>query len=37
VAIRQFPGNLMASLLGFKEQPFFEAPPAARQVPQVKF
>ncbi len=37
VAIRQFPGNLMASLLGFKEQPFFEAPPAARQIPQVKF
>ncbi len=37
VAIRQFPGNFMASLLGFKEQPFFEAPPAARQVPQVKF
>jgi len=37
VSIRQFPGNLMASLLGFKQQPFFEAPPAARQVPQVKF
>ncbi len=37
VAIRQFPGNFMAPFLGFKEQPFFEAPPAARQVPQVKF
>jgi len=37
VAIRQFPGNLVASMLGFKEQPFFEAPAAARQVPQVKF
>jgi LemA protein len=37
VAVRQFPGNLIASALGFKEHPFFEAPPAARQVPQVKF
>jgi LemA protein len=37
VAVRQFPGNLIASMLGFKEQPFFEVPAAARQVPQVKF
>lgn len=37
VSIRQFPGNLIASVLGFKEHPFFEAPPAARQVPPVKF
>jgi len=37
VAVRQFPGNLIASILGFKEQPFFEAAPAARQTPQVKF
>jgi LemA protein len=37
VTIRQFPGNLMASFLGFKEQPFFQPPPEARQVPQVKF
>jgi hypothetical protein len=37
VAVRQFPGNLMAGLLGFREQAFFEAPAAARQVPQVKF
>lgn len=37
VTVRQFPGNLIASILGFKEQPFFEAPPAARQTPQVKF
>ena len=37
VAIRQFPGNLIASFLGFKEHPFFAAPPEARQVPQVKF
>ncbi len=33
VAVRQFPGNLMAGLLGFREQPFFEVPAAARQVP----
>jgi LemA protein len=37
VAIRTFPDNLIASILGFKEQPFFEAPSAARQAPQVKF
>jgi len=36
VAIRTFPDNLIASILGFKEQPFFEAPSAARQAPQVK-
>ncbi len=37
VAVRQFPGNLVASALGFKEQPYFEVPAAARQAPQVKF
>lgn len=37
MTIRQFPGNLLASFLGFKEQPFFQAPPAAQQAPQVKF
>ncbi len=37
VAVRQFPGNLVASILGFREQPYFEVPAAARQVPQVKF
>ncbi len=37
VAVRQFPGNLMAGLLGFREQAFFEVTAAARQVPQVKF
>lgn len=37
VTIRQFPGNLVASFLGFKEQPFFQPPPEARQAPQVKF
>src|ERR671926_207396 len=28
---RQFPGNLTAKMFGFKEYPFFEAPPEARQ------
>ncbi len=37
VAVRRFPGNLVASMLGFREQPFFEVPAAARQAPQVKF
>ncbi len=35
--IRQFPSNLIASMLGFKEHPFFEVPEAARQAPRVKF
>jgi len=37
VAIRTFPDYVIASFLGFKEQPFFQAPEAARQAPQVKF
>ncbi len=36
-AIRMFPGSVVASLFGFKEQPYFEVPAAARQLPQVKF
>jgi LemA protein len=34
---RQFPANMTAKLFGFKEYPFFEAPPEARQVPKVNF
>jgi LemA protein len=34
---RQFPGNLTARMFGFKEHPFFEAPPEAQQVPKVNF
>src|SRR5689334_3804338 len=34
---RQFPANLTAKMFGFKEYPFFEAPPEARQVPKVDF
>src|ERR1041385_2869803 len=36
-ARRQFPANLTARVFGFKEYPFFEAPPEARQVPKVNF
>ena len=34
---RQFPANLTAKMFGFKEYPFFQAPPEARQVPKVNF
>ena len=37
VSVRQFPGNILAGFLGFREQPFFEVPASARQLPQVKF
>jgi len=37
LAVRQFPSSVVASFGGFKQKPFFEAPPAARQTPQVKF
>jgi LemA protein len=36
-ATRQFPANLTAKMFGFKEHPFFEAPPEAQQVPKVNF
>lgn len=34
---RQFPSNMTAKLFGFKEYPFFQAPPEAKQVPKVNF
>jgi LemA protein len=34
---RRFPSNVTARLFGFREYPFFEAPPEARQVPKVNF
>lgn len=34
---RQFPANLTAKMFGFKEYPFFEVPPEAKQVPKVDF
>jgi LemA protein len=34
---RQFPANVTAKLFGFKEYPFFEAPPSAKEAPKVAF
>jgi LemA protein len=34
---RQFPGNLTAKMFGFKEYPYFQAPPEAKAVPKVDF
>src|SRR6267378_4923006 len=34
---RQFPANITAKVFGFKEYPFFQAPPEATQVPKVNF
>ncbi len=36
-ARRRFPANLTASMFGFKEYPFFQAPPEAKQAPKVNF
>ena len=37
VAIRSFPGNMVAGMFGFEKATFFEAPAAAKAAPQVKF
>jgi len=34
---RRFPSNMTAKVFGFKEYPYFEAPPAAQQLPKVNF
>jgi len=34
---RQFPANVTAKVFGFKEYPFFQAPPEAKTVPKVAF
>ena len=34
---RRFPSNVTAKMFGFKEYPYFEAPPAAQQLPKVNF
>ncbi|HXT69243.1 MAG TPA: LemA family protein [Vicinamibacterales bacterium] len=36
-ARRRFPANITASLFGFKEYPYFAAPPEAKTVPKVDF
>src|SRR4051794_3097150 len=34
---RQFPSNVTAKMFGFKEYPFFQAPPEAKTAPKVSF
>ncbi len=34
---RKFPSNITAKMFGFKEYPYFEAPPASQQAPKVNF
>jgi LemA protein len=34
---RRFPSNVTAKMFGFKEYPYFEAPPATQQAPKVNF
>src|SRR5580765_1516813 len=34
---RQFPADVTAKIFGFKEYPFFQAPPEAKTVPKVTF
>jgi len=34
---RRFPSNITAGMFGFKEHPFFQAPPEAKAVPKVDF
>jgi LemA protein len=34
---RKFPSNVTGALFSFKEYPFFQAPPEAKQVPKVDF
>ena len=36
-ACQQFPSNLLAGMFGFKEEEFFEADVASREVPKVEF
>jgi len=37
VAVRSFPANVVAGILGFQKAPFFATPAAAKAAPQVKF
>jgi LemA protein len=34
---RKFPSNVTAKMFGFKEHPYWEVPPEARQAPKVNF
>lgn len=37
VAVQTFPAVVIAGMMGFKEEPFFEAPEEAKSVPNVQF
>jgi LemA protein len=37
VMVKRFPTNLYASLLGFKEEPYYQIPESARAAPRVDF
>lgn len=37
VQVTSFPANIIASLFGFKQRPFFEADAGAQKAPQVQF
>lgn len=37
VIVKRFPGMLYAGLFGFKEQPYYQVPEAARATPKVDF
>lgn len=37
VAVRRFPANLVASLFGFVQKPYFEADEGAQDAPEVQF
>jgi LemA protein len=34
---RKFPSNVTAKMFGFKEYPYYEAPPASQAAPKVDF
>ena len=34
---RKFPSNVTAKMFSFKEYPYWEVPPEAKQVPKVNF
>lgn len=37
MAVRRFPGNLVAKLFGFEQKPYFQAAEGAETAPQVQF
>lgn len=37
VKVKKFPGNIIASLFGFKERAYFQSTPGSETAPQVKF